>query len=648
MAIKFKLPLGYRTIQRIKAEEFERFFSQQSDYDLYMNHLGEIQWLTEKEADRQHEFFRFSLSAWEKLKRKIRLSRKTDYRKLTAAEKELRLFFRKSLEEKYQGKIQPHTARELPAEWSYAINPAELENITLLNDFGNEGLWKLGFAVISIIALVAILAFIWSLSSRKEQAGRLMVKSVVQGGRVYLDDSKFIGYTNTDIGNIPAGLHRISALKDGYIAVPPYQEVEIKTDSLIIVNFTFNTLRSEMLGYLKVLAPQRDSKIFINNIFYSRLNEGNIFDLEEGQYRVTIQKEGFLTIPVENIVHIEIGDTTLLSVQQDPLPTRERGSGISREQIGSIEVTSDVKKARIFMNGRDSGELTDHIFTQLPLGSYLIQVKKDGYLPEPAGKEIGLTRLDPAGNAMFRLVRKLEQVAVRTNPANGKIFINGEFKSEGKFEGELPIGEYSLSFGDIAGFKKPRSRNFSVKAGSPLELAVDYFPELKISAGIDSQGKTYLEKCEVYTGHTFKDRAFTASNEGGPSVEFNDKLNNYFWKLGYAFAYRNPKGNDAVKISFTLPRNLDYDQKFTLKIEAASSREKYPLSVSSNVEILIKFNNTILSYYYTPKFVEDLGAVEAAEWDISSAVKGGLNTLEISTTDKNNTFYYLKSIEIQN
>jgi hypothetical protein len=171
---------------------------------------------------------------------------------------------------------------------------------------------------------------------------------------------------------------------------------------------------------------------------------------------------------------------------------------------------------------------------------------------------------------------------------------------------------------------------------------------MKITAGIDDQGKTYFEKCEVYTGHTFKDRAFTASSEGGPSIEFNEKLNNYFWKLGYAFAYRNPKGNDAVKISFTLPRNLDYDQKFTLKLEAASSREKYPLSVSSNVEILIKFNNTILSYYYTPKFVEDLGTMEATEWDISSAVKGGLNSLEISTTDKNNTFYYLKSIAIQN
>ena len=99
----------------------------------------------------------------------------------------------------------------------------------------------------------------------------------------------------------------------------------MKADSLVTLNFKFNTLRSEMLGYLKVQAPQKDSKVFINNIFYSRLNEENIFDLEEGQYRVSVQKEGFLTIPVESIVHIVMGDTTLLTIQQDPIPSRKQG-----------------------------------------------------------------------------------------------------------------------------------------------------------------------------------------------------------------------------------------------------------------------------------------------------------------------------------
>lgn len=649
MDTKSKFPLGYRAIQRIKAEEFERFFSQWPDYHLYMNHLGEVQWMTDGEAYQQHEYFRHSPSAWESIKRRIRLARKMNYAKLPRAEKELRLFFRKYLEEKYLGKIQPQTAGELPVEWSFTFNDQELENIPLINDFGNERVWKLGFVTISVVAVLAVLAFIWAVNLQKNQKGRLLVKTTVQGGRVYLDDSKLIGYTNSEIKNVPTGIHRITAIKDGFSTTPQFQEVDIRPDSLTVVEFSFQSTRIGALGYLKVLAPQKDSKVFVNNIFYSHLDQDNIIDLEEGQYRVTVQKEGFLTIPVESIVHVVSGDTAVLSVQQDPIPRGERvASATSREQIGTIEVVSNIKKARIFINGRDSGELTDHIFTQLALGSYMIQVKKEGYQSDPEAREINLTRLDPAGSARFNLIQKFEQVTVRTSPVNGKIYIDGEFKAEGKFSDNLPIGEHLVSFGEMAGYKKPRNRTITVKAGSPQEIEVNYFPELRISAGVDNQGKVYAQKCDVYTGHTFRDRAFTASNEGAPSIEFNDKLKDYYWKLGYAFPYRNPKGNDAVKIAFNLPQNLDYDQKFTLKIKAASSREKYPLSVSSTVEILVKFNNTILSYYYSPKFIEDLNDLETVEWDISSAIKGGWNTLEISTTDKNNTFYYLKHIEIYN
>jgi hypothetical protein len=55
-----------------------------------------------------------------------------------------------------------------------------------------------------------------------------------------------------------------------------------------------------------------------------------------------------------------------------------------------------------------------------------------------------------------------------------------------------------------------------------------------------------------------------------------------------------------------------------------------------------------LSYYYDPKFIEDLGKVEEVEWDITESIRGGANALEISTTNKNSNFYYVKKIEIFN
>ncbi len=94
---------------------------------------------------------------------------------------------------------------------------------------------------------------------------------------------------------------------------------------------------------------------------------------------------------------------------------------------------------------------------------------------------------------------------------------------------------------------------------------------------------------------------------------------------------------------------MNYTQKFTLRLQAAASREeKYPLSLTTKVDVYVKFNGTILSYYYKPQFLEDLKGMETVEWDITPYIRPGLNSLVISTTGDNNVFYFIKRIEIFN
>lgn len=69
---------------------------------------------------------------------------------------------------------------------------------------------------------------------------------------------------------------------------------------------------------------------------------------------------------------------------------------------------------------------------------------------------------------------------------------------------------------------------------------------------------------------------------------------------------------------------------------------------SRKAEILIKLNGNVLSYYYQPKTLEELGGVEKTEWEISEHLRAGANTLEITVTDKNNAYYFLKKIELTN
>ncbi len=647
--MKEKFPLSFRIIQQIKAQEYERFFSQLPDFELYMNHLGEVRWMKSGEALKQHEFFSYSYSAWERLKKHFRLSRKFSLTGMNPAERELRLHFRKYLAEKYLPEKKSPKNTEFPTESRYALNFEELENIPISLDFGHEEIWKkAGILGVFIFTLLIITTFILWRGSEKVN-GQLLVRTSGTDGRVYLDGTNFLGYSNKVISRVPLGLHRISVTKRGYSSNPRHYEVEILSDSLAIIEFQLVPAESEFNGYVKIISKFKDTKVFLDDRYYGDLLDTNIFAMSPGVYKIGVRKDGYLSVPPEREVEVKSGDTLVYNVQQVPVHTTPGNLATTySENIGSLEVLSNVKGARIVLNGRNTNETTDHIFTQLPIGNYSVTVEKDGYGIEPPSRSITLSRSDPAGNARFTLVPEMEKVSIRTIPERGKIFVDEKLTATGRFEDMLPIGKHRISFGDLENYIKPKSRDIEVKAGSPVTVAVNYFPQVQISASVNSLGNMIDSNCQVLTGYTFKDRAFTASQEGGPSIEFLDKVKNYFWKLGFAFPYRNPKGNDALKIIFELPRNLDYDQKFTFRLFAASSKEKYPLSLSSNVDIEIKFNNNVLSYYYTPKYIEDLADVELTEWDVSPYVRGGLNTLEISTTDKNNAYYYVKKIEIFN
>jgi hypothetical protein len=252
--MKEKFPLSYNTIQQIKAQEFERFFSRLAEYSLYMNHLGEIRWLKDREASNQHEFFHYRLSPWERLKRHFRFSKKIKLSKLHPAERELRLKIRKYLEETYLDEVKSETAGQLPPQWAYDLDPEEIQNIPVSMDFGREEMWKrLGFLT-AFMMVVFIGLISWIYHGYEGKTTHLLVQSEEQGVRIYVDNSRFLGYANRPITNISPGRYKITAKKEGYQAFPIFYEIDLKPDSQVTITFQFKMVRSELLGYLKVIA----------------------------------------------------------------------------------------------------------------------------------------------------------------------------------------------------------------------------------------------------------------------------------------------------------------------------------------------------------------------------------------------------------
>jgi hypothetical protein len=642
-----KLNLSYRQIQRIKAQEFERFFAHLPEYSPYMNHLGEIHWMAEKEAMKQHEFYLVDESIFARWNRQFRLKKEVHLDKLPESERELRLRIRQYLELRYLGELTPETAELLPQTWAHEIDDEDIENIPISLDLFKISNRKKILGFVGLLVVLGVAGYFWLGNQEKVETGKLMVRSNISGARVYLDETDFIGYSNKLIINIPVGNYKISAVKEGYVSLPKYHEIEIMPDSIITLDFKFKTSRTEMLGYLKVQTDQDNSKIFINNEFRGTIDNNTVLSLEEGTYAINIHKEGFVTRPTEKVVSISPGDTASLAVQQTPI-SESRRSRRSRTETGSIEVVSNVKNAKIYLNGKDSGQETDYVFTQMPLGDYKISIEKEGYAINPDEVRITIDPEDQTGSARFTLHRKFEHVSIMTKPPEGRIYVDGEFKAEGHYDGMLDVGKHEITFGELQGYNAPAPQTIMVRPGPPVSVEAKYFPKFMITAEVDKDGNVIKKDCDVKMGYTFSNQSFTPSDEGGPSIEFNEKIKQYLWKLGYAFPFRNPKGNDAILVTFELPRDLDYRQKFKVRLLSAASHDKYPLSISTKVDVTIKFNNAVLSYYYEPNFLEQLGGLEVTEWEVTSDIRPGPNNVLVTTTDNNNVFYYIKKIEIFN
>ncbi len=647
--MKDQLPLTHQEIQSIKLDEYQRFFSRLSEYDIYMNHLGEIRWMTGEQAEVQHEFFIYDPPELEKLKKRWRNRKDIDLQKIPLAETELRLHIRVLLEKKYLGEVRPETSAMLPGSWEYEFTGKELENIPLILSANESRPWKRYILIATILIVLFVIFNPWFSFRQRHHTGQLLVQTNQPTARIYMDGDQFIGYANRPIWKVPVGTHRVTIQQEGFQSVPEFKDIRVVEDSLTTVTFDLKPMKSEVTGYLKVNSNLENGQIYINNRYYGTLRDNSLIDLKEGQYNVRIETEGYVTVPAEKDFNISAGDTARLTVQQIPL-TRSQGflSPGERAGIGSIDISSTEKNARIFMNGKDTGARTDHVFTQLDLGNYQVSVVKDGYSVSPEISDINLTQTHPSATINFRLTKEYEKVRISTEPADGSIFIDNKLKGKGSFEGELPLGNHKLSFGKVEGYNMPNDQEITVEAGHPLQLQLNYFPKMNILAAVGKDGELKTQNCTFQTGYVFPNRAFTASKDGAPRIVYVDEIKQFAWKFGYAFQYRNPKGSNAVKLSFKLPRNLKFEQKFTLQIVAGASQEKYPLTLSARSDVLIKFNNTILSYYYRPDIIEDSGKLESTTWDLTPYIKSGQNVLEINTTDKNNIYYLLQRIEISN
>jgi peroxiredoxin len=161
--------------------------------------------------------------------------------------------------------------------------------------------------------------------------------------------------------------------------------LKIATASFFIFGFlgllwscsTKNLIGTEKLGFIFVSSNIPGADIVLDNNPTGKQTPDTLFNVRVGRHKVEVEKEGYLPSPTSIIVEVK-ADTIV------------QASFILLDlKYGSLEVNSNVQGASVVIDNLSMKEQTPFLFNHnLPIGTHIISVFKEGYSNDPPAKEI--------------------------------------------------------------------------------------------------------------------------------------------------------------------------------------------------------------------------------------------------------------------
>jgi len=155
--------------------------------------------------------------------------------------------------------------------------------------------------------------------------GSIYINSQPSGAQIFVDQVNTGCLTPDTIRNIPIGLHQIEVFRDGYQNPAGSVQLNVKQDSTH--NLAFNLEKIIEFGLFAIHTSPDGAAIFIDDQFTGKYSPDTL-QLESGNYRVSVQKNGFLDYQWET----KINRDSLTSLQI-PLEVRQT---VLMESFGNV------------------------------------------------------------------------------------------------------------------------------------------------------------------------------------------------------------------------------------------------------------------------------------------------------------------------
>ncbi|MBD3226514.1 MAG: PEGA domain-containing protein [Caldithrix sp.] len=647
------------------------------------NHLGEIKWLTPIEEENDQEFTRQEKTWWKALLSIFRKSSKIEIpqdseidslkekwkeefeadalqrienyhhqiekdRKQYEEEKNLQKIYQQEEDRFFKNKPGYKKYRNQKGEIRWMTEDEFEEQEEYYEEASARYRRWLYIAASLIFVITAILAWLKLPGNGQINRGYLVVESNRQAGTLYLNKSQVVGFALNEPFPLEAGDYEVALIDRHYRTIPAKHSVSITKNDTITVSFEQIERALQNAGYIEIDSPYNDAAIYLDFDFVGRTGDYNLIAVEAGQHDLALQKEGMETRPEKVSFDVTAGDTHRVAFQfinkQNVQPAEQT---LTKQALGMLEVTSNVKEADIYLNGRKTGHKTDYIFQQLEPGKHVVRLQKPGYKIYPNEKVITISENQRNVKATFTLSSTFRNVRLVTRPVKGDIYVDGEKVGAGTARISLQLGKHAVQFGKIQNYREPDVDSITVTQNGNEDFIFRYnrkfFVEFKPEGVEPSPEMASIDEGYVRGSYEFKYRR-------NAKIERRtlDKLNDEMWFLGFPFQYRNPPGREALKFNFFIPDNVLLDDNIRLKVWGYQTKDNFPLALSGSTMYTIITNSVIVKENIAPKFViDDAGEEQYSDFSINDFLRHGNNQILIFPSPQASAYFALWKVVIQ-
>ncbi len=479
--------------------------------------------------------------------------------------------------------------------------------------------------ILLILEAAAIGAYmIWGVN----RTGSLTLKSTPPGARVLLNLGPTTYLTDTLITDLPEGKYSVTLEMKGYVTEPFVQVVHVLRKQLSAVHFDL------------VPAPQTAEVIPQPEPVSSEPKK------PREEYKPSIP------IPESQMTRRETTRERAPTTTRKTPSTPPRPSQETPTEFGALEVASNIFGADIYMDGKNTGQITNATLL-IPVGTHRFSVAKDNYKVQPEEMVVEIRASDVDKFILFELIQDLESLPYRlkviTKPVAGGILIDKIYRGDGMVAMDLDPGEYLVSFEPVTGYEIPRAQRVTLSPNQRSRtVTATYERLLDYSVFIDNQGLVQRTgDVQIDRGYYFPDEGTVMDTMWGPAIKYVKELSSFCWELGWGNATKNPTGQDYLRFRFTLPEGFSRTRPINMKLHIYRSSKNYPLTVLNRSEMDVLVNGTAVLSSFTPEqYVRDGLSDAIIDQKLNPYLKDGTNEIIIKPSDSNQTFLYCRGIEI--